>query len=615
MTETSRIYRPLDQTKKEIRLLKIEPGLQNDDIFCTFAYAELSQKLVSYYETISYTWGDASLRGTIKVHGYVVDVPHSAEVVLRQFRLLRGERCLWIDAVCINQEDLDERSHQVSLMSDIYSKTVLNLIWLGENDADTMKKAHESMNTVIREMMRDTNDYCDLTKHLYATMGQLLYSKTAITSTGIDWEAIRNYYSSPWFGRLWIVQEAALAAKSICYSGKSMQPLERVLKVAIWILHKINAMPAGFVFPQGLKCAAAIFMYADHEYGRHEILYNRGQCATTLDLLLGSLSDFDARDTRDHIFGIVGLYQKYMRCESLPLPLLPNYRASTRQVFRDVTRYLLQQSGDLGFLYNIKPSPDNICDDSWLSWVPRWSKKYDGYSEQREVRSRLTRADGDRNFDVTKSSLESDADALVVQGVQLGIVSHVTLEFTPKRFHDQGAEAMQELLEQSRSIHARLKSEDSFRGSDRLAHTLIRGFDGHTDIVTETRSAELFAAFRYYIFELGRFPCGLSDVIEGASATGSNAANFSQALANATFNRSIFSVASDFLGNGPSVTRPGDIAAIFFGFASPVILRPVVSRPLEYRFVGYCYIHGVMEGEAVRAHEAAGKEASTFHLR
>ncbi|KAK5709815.1 hypothetical protein LTR17_019429 [Elasticomyces elasticus] len=65
------------------------------------------------------------------------------------------DRSVWIDAVCVNQEDLEERAEQVSIMADIYKHTVQNLIWLGEDD-ETTAEAMTLVEVVLEDMRRQT---------------------------------------------------------------------------------------------------------------------------------------------------------------------------------------------------------------------------------------------------------------------------------------------------------------------------------------------------------------------------------------------------------------------------------------------------------------------------
>jgi Heterokaryon incompatibility protein (HET) len=97
------------------------------------------------FAALSYTWGDPALTSTIYLDGQPFLVRpnlHAALVILRMRLLLdyhthnKDDRLqfLWIDAICIDQENIQERSHQVNMMSSIYSSAFLVVVWLGELD-------------------------------------------------------------------------------------------------------------------------------------------------------------------------------------------------------------------------------------------------------------------------------------------------------------------------------------------------------------------------------------------------------------------------------------------------------------------------------------------------
>lgn len=102
-------YRPLDTTKQEIRLLRLRRKCFSSmgRVEGTIIYSSLLSPVP--YETVSYCWGEASLRAAILVNGRLMDVPASAEAVLSAIRYDNKERLIWIDAVCINQDDKNER--------------------------------------------------------------------------------------------------------------------------------------------------------------------------------------------------------------------------------------------------------------------------------------------------------------------------------------------------------------------------------------------------------------------------------------------------------------------------------------------------------------------------
>lgn len=136
MSSHKHVYEQLDPTLSEIRLLVVEAGSSHDQIKCRTKVISLTSGSQSQYETISYCWGDATKRSTIFLNEVEVDIPASSCAALVRVRLQNGPRVVWIDAVCVNQIDLDERSTQVSLMTQVYSKAQGNLIYLGEDPHD-----------------------------------------------------------------------------------------------------------------------------------------------------------------------------------------------------------------------------------------------------------------------------------------------------------------------------------------------------------------------------------------------------------------------------------------------------------------------------------------------
>lgn len=108
---------------QEIRLVVLLPGESSDPIRCEIIHVLLGG---TEFDAVSYTWateeGDDSKSKTIQIgHGHSMHVTINCEHALRQLRDWHTERRLWIDAVCINQEDVNERSHQVGIMDQIFS--------------------------------------------------------------------------------------------------------------------------------------------------------------------------------------------------------------------------------------------------------------------------------------------------------------------------------------------------------------------------------------------------------------------------------------------------------------------------------------------------------------
>ncbi|KAH8760336.1 heterokaryon incompatibility protein-domain-containing protein, partial [Diaporthe sp. PMI_573] len=90
------------------------------------------------YIAISYTWGDQNLLEPILVDGKTMEARQNCGYVLRKAWRLKGSGYIWIDAICINQIDNNEKSHQVAMMGSVYQKAVRTLACVGlhENDSE-----------------------------------------------------------------------------------------------------------------------------------------------------------------------------------------------------------------------------------------------------------------------------------------------------------------------------------------------------------------------------------------------------------------------------------------------------------------------------------------------
>ena len=135
-TPTTSIYGPLRNGSDEIRLIMIEPSSSIfDEIHCSIEIVELS-KAPKYY-ALSYTWGEANITEDIKLSDCSVRVTTNLAAALRRIRCWKEPTSFWIDAICINQNSVLEKNHQVPLMATIYSQAEKVVMWLGEEGDDS----------------------------------------------------------------------------------------------------------------------------------------------------------------------------------------------------------------------------------------------------------------------------------------------------------------------------------------------------------------------------------------------------------------------------------------------------------------------------------------------
>lgn len=130
-------YTRLSRDPIEIRLLTILPGSGEQPIEVQLKVARLVAE--EEYETLSYVWGKPEDCGSITLDRARFTVTINLQQALSALRSATESRRFWIDAICINQDDLEERSFQVGLMGQIYRRSKETFVWLGLSSGYTVE--------------------------------------------------------------------------------------------------------------------------------------------------------------------------------------------------------------------------------------------------------------------------------------------------------------------------------------------------------------------------------------------------------------------------------------------------------------------------------------------
>ncbi|KAF4631122.1 hypothetical protein G7Y89_g7007 [Cudoniella acicularis] len=208
-----------------IRLLKLRPGLVNAVIKCELEVVDLEAR--PRFEALSYVWGNPNPPDIIICNGQQHFMTPNLALALRRLRSPYMNRTAWIDAICMNQEDLEERSQQVQLMRVIYSQAWRVIIWLGEDNGlaamaiQTIKwfvgECCTRIGTSLDALDLDSNSPMDLQLRIFQTATTKIQRPDPI-QTPNEWQAMEWFFDQPWFSRVWIIQEVAFAP-AVIYVG------------------------------------------------------------------------------------------------------------------------------------------------------------------------------------------------------------------------------------------------------------------------------------------------------------------------------------------------------------------------------------------------------------
>lgn len=203
------LYTLLDEHKDEIRIIRLTPGSWDEPIICTAFCARIEDRPA--YTALSYVWGDPADTREVRLDGHSVLVTRNLFAALRRLRDPERVKHLWVDALCINQADDEEKSRQASLMRHIYSNSTDAVIWLGEYldvDLEPPTKAEWGDSSGIRQSLmpevnvREAFDMIERSvEHEYAIFEDLL----RLTQYR-DTSCMMMLQELPWWTRIWTLQ-------------------------------------------------------------------------------------------------------------------------------------------------------------------------------------------------------------------------------------------------------------------------------------------------------------------------------------------------------------------------------------------------------------------------
>jgi hypothetical protein len=354
-------YKPLEHPR-DIRLLRLGHLDSFADVTCEIIHASLEQ--APEYEAISYTWGDPSPTCCVSVDGYRLRVPATAYEIIQGRCTVRGPRYLWMDFVCMDQSNGDEKKIQIPLMRDIYRGSSRVIAWLG--NAPDGHNVDALLKWVDRELRP-----IELRRKAFQRRGMLQGNyglEPRYFVTPAQFAALFNLLNNPFWQRVWIKQEIALGTEvHIVYSGYYVS-WETLVYITEWSSHADPSSaqqalgPLGFSgkVPQSeMKQILAIASFREklrlgQDIGLLELMYSFSQAKATI--------------AQDKVYALLGLTLG-------PKDKTPKITYDpVEDVYLETASYLLSVECSLNFLHQAGIGYTRNPEFQRLpSWVPDWS--------------------------------------------------------------------------------------------------------------------------------------------------------------------------------------------------------------------------------------------------
>ncbi|KAI0155271.1 heterokaryon incompatibility protein-domain-containing protein [Xylariaceae sp. FL1272] len=335
-------YQTLDYGSFETRFLRLQAIHPNG--FMEFEVVVASMSNPPNYYALSYRWGDTSQRAGLIVNGRHIDISMSLGEALASIDLTPGV-LIWADAICINQNDLYEKSYQVRMMGLIYTKAQSTVSWVGR-ELPGIQHAH-TLCAEIQRLAADDED--DQLRASYFSKALRCHQQPVRALY-----ALHDLLSQPYWERVWIIQELIKAKSVEVRCGSFSFSLETLL----WCSSRLKNFSSR---AQSLLDAVKKFKITESTV-RHG-----GRRISLLEAMI-TTRHFFASDERDKVYALLGLTR-----DGNDLVPIPTYTMQAQELFESLTVAILHspQQALIPLLSSRAPLRSRFpCAPSWaVDWT------------------------------------------------------------------------------------------------------------------------------------------------------------------------------------------------------------------------------------------------------
>lgn len=559
---SSPVYRSLP-SPDHIRILRLQGGDEKAPLVANLVSIPFGEAKRSY-EALSYVWGSEKATELLYCNNEaVISVRPNLASALRRLRPASGSRDLWIDYLCIDQENNEERGEQMRFMHEIYGCASRVLTWIGEKD-ETSDMVMDYISTLDPAIsLLEFDDWKRSFRVQNPTQHVLERDDEAWT------KAVSNFLSRPWFRRVWIQQEAAVCSNTVVLCGDRTVTWNQLYAFS-WMASLGGAFTANvdrhwrLMSPESqtaIKLVRTIQSMRKRPDGKNT--------SPTLLHVLNMTRRAESSHHRDRVFAVQHLAKQQKGSEVVVDPVK---QRDWKAVFEELAVRYLHRRGPAILSYAGRSAQTN---HDLPSWVPDWTHK--PYS--RIMGAVQWKAGGPtRGYRIPKHPIKvQDPKVLLIGGFLIGEITRLS------------------------NYNLDIESGESYEEIEANAYSMIdEGAvyftgEGHVEAYLGT----LLAGNQYkYTGQLGRRDA-LKRFWEWRSWLHTNG-NIEQMYYDVTIENTgtfvdkRFGFAGDFMCLVPALTRVGDKICLIQALHRPMVVR---EKGDNYEFIGECYVHGIMNGQ------------------
>ncbi|KAI1406410.1 HET-domain-containing protein [Hypoxylon fuscum] len=608
------VYTSLSQADRQIRLLTIGAGTWSDKIECNLQVASLDDS--PCYEALSYVWGDTNNTKSISVNSRTLEVTENLYLALRRMRHTESPRVMWIDAVCINEEDNAEKSTQVAMMGTIFAKCQKAILWLGE-DPEVIENATDVLPPVSVDAQRafqllrilGQDKHLDELPCFLTEMGEDYYTIIKSPSFEEHFESLKAITYVPWWNRIWIIQEMVLPRQvEFAFASETCEG-EIIHNIRDQFVKHVNTCCAKWWFGIMKRRSLYSLLFDMISLQAPLVLARRSMekgDKLSLSQLRSEFWSFEATDQRDLIYGLLGLVTDWGEDAQ---PLVPDYSLSPTSVICNAFLRSIRQSRNLEALEGGRWLNDN---GGLPTWIP--DMRVHGHSRSTAMRTQTNKLHvqslfhASSNLPCTEVDLIDDS-VLRVQSLKFDTIKIVNDMISHRR---DCVDVMQEWMDATGIRDWPVDPPPEASVESQFWRALIRD-------CAELRSntpPHFRRATQYDYYSMRDF---LTSVASGKVDDPPDGFRYIHHLAHS---KSVMVLTeSGMVGIGSFKCQEGDEIHVILGSRLPYVLRPEPNAPLDgggkrndegvpvgtsglpilsYTVIGDMFLHGIMDGEVVR---------------